>query len=428
MQKTKNLIWFTTNLRTSDNELLLKAIQTAEILYAIYVIDDIELQATPYGFKKMEVYRAQFLLESLADLKQQLAELNIPLFVNIGKPSEVISEFVQKHQIETVFVQQEFTQQETQHIQAVEQLIKPQKVVQEYGQFLWHPNDMPYKTWQEVPEIFTQFRKQGEKLIAVRPLSAAPKPLAASNFIEVTNLPNLSSLGYQPFQKHLNSAFPWQGGSLQAHQRIQHYFWETQHLSQYKETRNGLLGIDYSSKLSAWLALGCISAKEIYWQIQDYEAKIESNDSTYWLFFELIWRDYFKYIALKHQNKIFYLSGILEKHYHWNNHPKAFNDWTMGNTREPFVNANMNELRLTGWMSNRGRQNVASFWAKEWQQDWRIGAAYFESYLIDYDVHSNYGNWLYQSGVGNDPRDRKFNIAKQASQFDPQNLYINLWT
>jgi deoxyribodipyrimidine photo-lyase len=91
------------------------------------------------------------------------------------------------------------------------------------------------------------------------------------------------------------------------------------------------------------------------------------------------------------------------------------------------VNANMIELQKTGWMSNRGRQNVASYWAKEQEQDWRIGAAYFESMLIDYDVHSNYGNWMYNAGVGNDPRDRKFNIKRQAEMYDTDGKFQKMW-
>ena len=87
----------------------------------------------------------------------------------------------------------------------------------------------------------------------------------------------------------------------------------------------------------------------------------------------------------------------------------------------------MKEIAATGFMSNRGRQNVASYFAKEMQQDWRIGASYFESMLIDYDVHSNWGNWMYNSGVGNDPRDRKFNIESQSNRYDPDNKYIQLW-
>ena len=172
---------------------------------------------------------------------------------------------------------------------------------------------------------------------------------------------------------------------------------------------------------------GSISAREIYWQINDYEKDILKNQSTYWLVFELIWRDYFKYISMKYGNKIFKIGGILEKHYQWSNDKIIFNQWINGQTNEPFVNANMIELNSTGWMSNRGRQNVASYLAKELKIDWRWGARYFESKLIDYDVHSNYGNWMYVSGVGNDPRDRKFNIKFQAERYDPLNKYQNIW-
>lgn len=95
-----------------------------------------------------------------------------------------------------------------------------------------------------------------------------------------------------------------------------------------------------------------------------------------------------------------------------------------GRTGHPFVDANMRELAATGFMSNRGRQNVASFFTKDMNADWRIGAEYFESQLLDYDVGSNWGNWNYVAGVGCDPREgRYFNIVKQVCasyQFDMQ--------
>ena len=141
----------------------------------------------------------------------------------------------------------------------------------------------------------------------------------------------------------------------------------------------------------------------------------------------MIWRDYFKYISLKHGNDIFKIGGILHKTYDWNTKSKAIENWKNGTTLEPFVNANMIELIKTGWMSNRGRQNVASYFAKTLQLDWRIGAAYFESLLIDYDVHSNYGNWMYVAGVGNDPRDRTFNVKLQAERYDSNGKFQKLW-
>ena len=88
----------------------------------------------------------------------------------------------------------------------------------------------------------------------------------------------------------------------------------------------------------------------------------------------------------------------------------------------------MRKLNATGYMSNRGRQNVASFLVRDLQQDWRLGAAYFESRLIDYDVHSNWGNWNYVAGVGNDPReDRYFNLVTQTLRYDSNGEFIIRW-
>ena len=56
-------------------------------------------------------------------------------------------------------------------------------------------------------------------------------------------------------------------------------------------------------------------------------------------------------------------------------------------------------IQQTGWMSNRGRQNVASFLVKDLGLDWRLGAEWFESLLLDHDVCSNYGNWNYAAGM-----------------------------
>ena len=161
--------------------------------------------------------------------------------------------------------------------------------------------------------------------------------------------------------------------------------------------------------------------------IQEFEQDVKANEDTYWLVFELLWRDFFKFVSLKFGDGIFRLGGILEKVYVWQCDPEDIKRWINGETEYDFVNANMHEIAATGWMSNRGRQNVTSYFARERQQDWRIGAAYFESLLLDYDVHSNYGNWMYNAGVGNDPRDRRFDIQSQAKRYDPERHFRDLW-
>jgi len=165
----------------------------------------------------------------------------------------------------------------------------------------------------------------------------------------------------------------------------------------------------------------------VYEEVQRYEDERVSNEDTYWLVFELLWRDFFQFQFLKHGADLFTRSGIRGVEKRWREDREAFRRWADGETGVPFVDANMRELNATGYMSNRGRQNVASFLADFLEIDWRMGAAYFESRLVDYDVCSNWGNWAYQAGVGNDSRDNYFYVPGQAERYDPEAEYVKHW-
>lgn len=430
MQKKQdiNIVWFRNDLRTRDQNSLHEACQQSEPFLGVYCFNPKHYETTTYGFKKTEKYRAKFLIESVSQLSDNLKNLNISLHVEHDEPANVFQKLSEKYNIKNVFYQTEWTDEEKQAEDAVKSVLKNTRFVNHYNQFLFHPDDVPYDDFSQVPEVYTNFRKKCEKQSQVREEIPVPEVLSEENLQNIdTKIPCLTDLGLEEFERDERSAFPFHGGEDEGWKRLQHYFWDTKKLQYYKKTRNGLLGTDYSSKFSAWLANGSISAVSIYHEVKKFEKEIKKNQDTYWLIFELIWRDYFKYISLKHGNKIFQLGGVLNKEYDWGNNDKAFDQWINGNTPESFVNANMIEIRETGFMSNRGRQNVNSYWAKEWKQDWRIGAAYFEAMLVDYDVHSNWGNWMYNSGVGNDPRDRKFNIKSQAERYDTNGKYQRTW-
>ena len=176
------------------------------------------------------------------------------------------------------------------------------------------------------------------------------------------------------------------------------------------------------------MALGCISPRFIYQQLKQYEQTFQANESTYWLYFELLWRDYFRFMFKKHKAAFFKKNGFQNKSIETVSDSGRLEKWINGQTGQDFVDANMLELKLTGFMSNRGRQNVASYFCNELQLDWRLGASYFEQQLIDYDVCSNWGNWAYLAGVGNDPRgSRAFNCEKQANDYDKNGAYRKMW-
>lgn len=422
------LVWFTKDLRVRDNHSLSKALSENEKVIGVYCFDPRHFENTKYGFKKTEKFRAKFLIETVENLRKNLEKLNISLLVFYEKPEVIFPQLVKKHQINSIYCQREWTSEEVAVCKNIQQKSPDCKLIQTYDQFLFHPNDIPYSDFSEIPEVFTNFRKKVEANTKVRKCDGKPEIQHKTNLVENnTEIPTLSDLGLEDFETDSRSAFPFKGGEDAAEKRLKEYFWETENLKNYKVTRNGMLGEDYSSKFSAWLSNGSLSPRFIYEEVKRFENEITENESTYWLIFELLWRDYFKYVSLKHGSKIFQLKGISQKELVWNNDSETFKTWIEGKAKEPFVNANMKEIAVTGFMSNRGRQNVNSFWAKELLQDWRIGAAYFESMLVDYDVHSNWGNWMYNSGVGNDPRDRKFNIKMQAERYDEDEAYQKTW-
>ncbi len=423
------LVWFKTDLRIEDNETLVKAIAQSEKVIPVYCFDDSHFETTVYGFKKTGSFRAQFLLESLEDLDAKLRALGSGLRIVMGKPEVEIPKLVQEYKAQKVFAKREVAFEEKQTENKVQtELFKLRCELDTFSiSTLYHAEDLPFSI-KDIPDVFTNFRKKTEKDSEIRPPFEAPTKINSPE-ISPLELPTLEALGLAKTKIDSRAVLQFKGGETEAIKRLKHYFYDTKCLSTYKETRNGMVGADYSSKFSAWLAMGCISPRFIYAEIKQYEKQFGANDSTYWLVFELLWRDFFRFMFKKYQTKFFLYDGInTEKVNSKSLNEKLLNQWINGTTTSDFINANMLELEQTGFMSNRGRQNAASYFCNELNMDWRLGAAYFEEQLIDYDVCSNWGNWAYLAGVGNDPRGhRYFNIEKQASDYDKKKLFRNLW-
>lgn len=423
------LVWFKTDLRIEDNETLVRAVQENDEIIPVYVIDRSYRDKTAFGFQKTGNFRMNFILESLHDLKSQLQAKGSNLIVTVGLPEEKIPDLAKQFGVDRVYAKKEVAFEEKRTEQKVEKELWKFKCTLETcsTSTLYYATDLPFGL-KDIPDVFTTFRKKIERETEIRPIFQAPNAIKSPKLPD-SPLPTLTQLGFEAIKKHPKSAFPFSGGESQAWRRLNNYFFEQQQILTYKETRNGLVGTDFSTKFSPWLAQGCISPRSIYHQVKKFESEMEANESTYWVIFELIWRDYFRFSFKKHHNKFFQQAGIKGDEHPLNSHNELkFNRWKNGETGQNFVNANMRELKATGFMSNRGRQNVASYLCHDLQLDWRYGAAYFEEILIDYDVCSNWGNWAYLAGVGNDPRGvRAFNVEKQAKDYDKDGAYQKLW-
>ncbi|MEY4905704.1 MAG: hypothetical protein RLZZ292_3519 [Bacteroidota bacterium] len=426
------IVWFRQDLRLHDNEALTEALRLAEEVIPVYVFDERVFQGkTGFGFAKTGKFRAKFILESIEDLRENLRKKGSNLLLRIGKPEEEIAKLAQELKPSWVYCNRERTEEEVEVQDTLEKNLWQQGLEIRYtrGKMLYHTQDLPFPV-QHTPDVFTQFRKEVEKLVRIRPTLPSPTVLPAlPDGLIIGDMPTLPQFGHQPFELDERSVLPFKGGETEALKRLQHYLWDTDCIKNYKETRNGLVGADYSSKFSVWLAHGCLSPKMIHQELTRYEAERKGNESTYWLFFELMWRDFFRLMGKKYGNRIFFKCGTIgEADTRWRDDENLFKIWAEGRTGIPFIDANMRELRQTGFMSNRGRQNVASFLVKDLNVNWQMGAEWFESQLLDYDPCSNWGNWNYIAGVGSDPREnRYFNILRQAKMYDAQGLFVRHW-
>lgn len=439
----------------------------------------VEARSETAGFWRCGTHRAKFLAESVWDLKTDLERIESGLAVRVGMVAQVvqdlISAFQETGEIETAAIW--MTSEEGVEEKREERDVR--KVAErESADFrLWcdekyfiDDRDVPFDNPRHLPDVFTTYRKSVEPLRdAPRKVLASPKSLpplptyipyqSAPFHIPKTYNDLLASLikplearpdiqSPAPFPSGTRSAHPFRGGAKMGHRRIQHLI-SSGSMTKYKDTRNGLLGEDFSTKLSAWLALGCITARQIHFQLLDFEEGRNDqwkgtpgygkgeNAGTTAVRFELLWRDYMRLCTRKFGPRLFRVSGFREDHsYPWRtpgkNTPEIdemVHRFLTGTTGTGLIDASQRELFHTGYTSNRARQNVASYLAKHLGVNWKIGAEWYESQLTDYDLSSNWGNWQYVAGVGNDPRGeaRVFNPIKQACDYDPQGEYVRAW-
>ncbi|KAK6818837.1 hypothetical protein PG987_016290 [Apiospora arundinis] len=450
-----------------------------------------EARSAVGGFWRCGPHRAKFVAESIWDLKSSFESLDSGLVIRVGQFSETLKSLVEGLRADglkvgaTWIVSQEGYDEKKEEdsisTYCVGESIEFKSWVDE--KYFIDDRDLKFENAGDLPDVFTTYRKSMEPL-RERPRHTVPRPPKAS----LPKFPPTSAIAPQvapfeiptdldgfreamlkkvrdfihfvpPFPEDADSAHPFNGGETNALVRLDHIVKSGVVLG-YKTNRNGLVGTEFSTKLSAWLALGCITGRQVHWRMVDYEdgtdeAFAESegygqgeNEGSKGVRFELLWRDYMRLCHKKFGAKLFHRSGFREDHSHKWKAPKKKEPgqeqsetesaedvdrilkriWD-GTTGMGLIDATQRELLHTGYTSNRARQNVASFLAKHLNIDWRYGAEWYEMLLLDYDVSSNWANWQYVAGVGNDPRGeaRIFNPVKQAFDYDKEGTYVRRW-
>ena len=423
--------WFRNDLRLGDNPAFTAACKAATAVVPVYCHDDAGEAMTQLGFPRVGSHRRVWLAATLTDLREQLEALGSGLIELAGAPALVLADLARRVGAHAVHCEEIAAPEERGMVAAL--TAAGLDITTTWQSSMLEPDRLPFPA-ARLPDVFTAFRNAVEKAgVVPLPPTQAPRrmPPMPPSVLSVCADLLAAKAATAPVLQDTRASFPyWQaefaGGESAATAHLQRYFGGG--LAQdYKLTRNGLVGTDYSSKFSPWLATGALSPRRAYAALKAHEAEQGANEGTYWLWFELMWRDYFRFLHLKYGAKLYRGRGLHEGPSPTHN-ARGFARWCEGRTGEAFIDAGMRELAATGYLSNRMRQNVASYLVHDLGGDWRAGAAWFESQLIDYDVYSNQGNWLYVAGRGTDPRGaRRFDPGKQARDYDREGRYRELW-
>ena len=438
--KKIGLYYFTNDLRFNHNELLSFACDQVDELIGVVM----PIQISPFvqhhsGEDQVSGQRLLFWQQSVEDLAKQFEAQNQSLFTMHSSEANDLIQLIETCQVSHIYCNQHPGSDEYELIREVQDTLPHIKVISTSNSTLLDKAELPFEL-NKLPTSFTRFRKlieSNRELLNITEHSPAPvlpkMPIVLRD--NLNTAPNIFAINTSETNQISRASGQtglalFEGGENAGIAHITNYF-QHSYASRYKQTRNALDGMSHSTKFSPWLAVGCLSPKTIIRMLRQYEDQYGANESTYWIQFELLWREYFYWRARATGNALFTNpqdSHVLGTNAHdaSTKDEAAFKRWKTGNTGYPIVDACMRELNATGYMSNRGRQLVASCLIYELGCDWRWGAAYFETQLVDYDVASNWGNWSYIAGM-NGQQTRHFDLEKQTQMYDPQHEFIQRW-
>jgi deoxyribodipyrimidine photo-lyase len=428
---SNTLYWMTNDLRLDDNPALARASWSRRLLM-VYCVDSRWFKAHRYHVSAMGSHRWSFLQQSLRSLDDSLRAMGQHLRVEFGVPAQQLGLLIRSHGIKRLVCARQVGSDEIEALRILAKEFPALKIDQIDAVTLFDLDSLPAPL-ESLKSGYTSFRKLAET-IHVPAALCAPTSLPASRLPPQKSypVPSKVTVAITPavtpaVTPAANDATPFIGGESAGRRHMQSYF-STDLPLHYKGVRNKLDGWENSSKMSAWLSLGCLSPRRLKACLEDYEHQRGANKSTQRLYLKLLWREYFHWLALHAGNKLFSYKGIAGRSLLTCVHPERYQKWCHGTTPFPLVNACMRQLKQTGYLSNRGRQIAASCFVNELGMDWRYGAAWFEHQLIDYDVAVNWGNWQFIAGVSADPRGgRHLNLDKQAATYDPDGSYRARW-
>ena len=396
-----SIFWFRRDLRLNDNAGLYHALKSGKPVLPIFIFDEDILKKLENKSDK----RVDFIHRTLMELKSELRNIGSDLLVLHGKPIEVYNQLVKEHSVKSVFTNHDYEPYAQKRDAVISDLLSEHGIafqtfkdqcIFEKGEVL-KDDGKPYT-------VYTPYSKKWKAKLNTFYLKSYPTDKYFINFFKFDgqNPPTLEEIGFEETDVSIPSTEA-----------------ELSVLKNYHETRD-IPSIDGTSKLSVHLRFGTISIRQLA------QTAMKTNEK---FLNELIWRDFYMTILWHFPHVV---DGAFRPAYdriEWESNQTHFEAWCKGETGYPIVDAGMRQLNQTGWMHNRVRMIVASFFTKHLLLDWRLGEAYFAQKLLDFELSSNNGGWQWAAGSGCDaaPYFRVFNPYLQTQRFDSELKYIERW-
>ncbi len=394
-----NIFWFRRDFRLEDNHGLFEAHKAGNV-HPIFIFDPDILDK----LEDKDDRRLSFIHQEISRLKAELRERNSDIEVFYGKVDAVFKDLLNKYDIEAVYCNHDYEPYARQRDERIEELLA------EKGLALKHFKDQCILEKSEVVKddgnpytVYSPYMRKWKKTLDEKDLNSWPSE-EYNNYHQFSfdSMPNLAEMGFEKNLDHIPQREP-----------------DLDIIRDYHETRD-IPSIKGTTRLSVHLRFGTLSIRKL--------ARIAKETNEKW-YNELIWRDFYMSILWHFPNVAQEAFNPKYRHIEWLNNEEHFEAWKNGQTGYPIVDAGMRELNSTGFMHNRVRMIVASFFTKHLFLNWQWGEAYFARKLNDFELSSNNGGWQWAASTGVDaaPYFRVFNPYLQTKKFDPELKYIKKW-
>ncbi|XP_061533381.1 cryptochrome-2 [Phycodurus eques] len=394
--------WFRKCLRLHDNPALQEALNEADTVRCVYILDPWFAGAANVG-----INRWRFLLEALQDLDCSLKKLNSRLFVVRGQPAEVFPRLFKEWKMTRLTFEYDPEPYGKEKDSAII------KMAQEFGVETIVRNSHTLYNLDRIIEInnnsapltFKRFQTIVSRLeLPRRPLPSINQKQMDKCHTKITDnhdqhysIPSLEELGFRT--EGLPPAV-WRGGESEALDRLNKHLDKKVWVAHFEHPRGNMCSL-YASPtgLSPYLRFGCLSCRVLYYNLRELYMKLRKRCSPpLSLFGQLLWREFFYTAATNNPNFDRMDGNPICVQIPWDQNPEALAKWAEGRTGYPWIDAIMTQLREEGWIHHLARHAVACFLTRgDLWISWESGMKVFEELLLDADWSVNAGSWMWLS-------------------------------